>query len=84
MNVRRPLAVVVGTVLNCSTSALAHGSASDEHAWLGPALFVLDIVVAGGAVALDARDAVGVREADLGVLVGGALALGGFVWYFVV
>lgn len=70
-------------VLALSSRVAAHGEGGGTHTILGPAAFVLGVLVVGLAVAADARDAVAPGVADLGVGGGLLLSLAGLVVYYV-
>lgn len=75
---RRAVLALALVVVGCSGRALAHGGeGASLHAVLGPVAFLVGAALVAVAVTLDARDAVAPGRADLGVLVGGALALVG-------
>lgn len=81
---RRAAMVLALAAATCSGRALAHGGeATSLHAVLGPTAFLVGAALVAVAVTLDARDVVAPGRADLGVFVGGALALVGVGTYVV-
>lgn len=85
--IRRGLAGVACALVAIAVTAgqvAAHGADGGAHTLLGPATFVLGVIVVGLAVGADARDAVTPKVADLGVGVGVVLVVGGLAVYYVV
>lgn len=81
---RRLATAAAVAVLAYATPALAHsgGDADPVHTWGPPALFVAGFVLLGASVALDARDVVPARYADVGVGVGVFAVLVAIPWYW--